>query len=269
MVGNDNFGIYLKKVLAENHIDISGLKSTDKAATTLAFVHLDDKGDRSFSFIRNPGADTLLSIDDVNYSLIDNCRVFHFGSVSMTHKLSRNATLYAAAYARSKNKIVSYDPNYRPALWESKDYAIEQMRAGLKYADIVKVSEDEMELISGCPEIEEGSELLLQKGVALVCVTMGAKGCYYAHKNSRGHMPTYDTNVVDTTGAGDSFMGALLHGLLKDSLDIAELDENQLRRISDYANAAGAMCAAKRGAIPAMPSHDEIQRYQTTIRRLV
>lgn len=268
MVGNDSFGTYLRNVLIENHIDVSGLKFTDEAATTLAFVHLDDKGDRSFSFLRNPGADTLLSIDDVDYSLIDDCRVFHFGSVSMTHESSRNATLNTAAYAKSRNKLVSYDPNFRPALWINKDEAVEQMKAGLRYADIVKVSEEELALISGCPEIEKGSDLLLKKGITLVCVTMGAKGCYYAHKNSSGYMPTYDTNVVDTTGAGDSFMGALLHGLLQENVNIANFNEKQLKKIVDYANAAGAMCTTKRGAIPAIPAHEEIVHCQRTIKKI-
>ncbi len=269
MVGYDQFGDYLKEILRGNAIDISGLRFTNKASTTLAFVHLDENGDRSFSFCRNPGADTLLTIDDIDYSLIDRSRLFHFGSVSMTHEKSRAATLKAAAYARNKGKIVSYDPNFRPALWESTDGAIEQMNTGLQYADIIKVSEEELKLISDCSEIEQGTEWLLRKGILLVCVTLGARGCYYAHKNSRGHLSTYDTKVVDTTGAGDSFMGALLHGLLNEMVNLRDLTGHQLEEIIDYANAAGALCATKRGAIPAIPFHAEIVQCQQSLEKLL
>ncbi len=265
MVGNDQFGIYLKEILEENNISAKSLLLSDKAGTTLAFVHLNEKGDRSFTFYRNPGADTLISPENVNLSLIDQCKLFHFGSVSMTHEPSRAATMKAASYAESKGKIVSYDPNYRPALWSSRQEAIKQMKSGVQYADIIKVSEEELSLISDCAEIEQGAAYLLNKGVLLVSVTLGAKGCYYAHKNANGYLPTYNTKVIDTTGSGDSFMGALLHCVLNEANGLDGLSRTELERILDFANAAGALCATKRGAIPAIPTKEEILRTQGTV----
>ena len=269
MVGNDQFGFFLKEILEKNGVNTVGLKFTDKASTTLAFVHLDGKGDRSFSFCRKPGADTLLSVETLDLSIIDPCKVFHFGSVSMTHEPARTATLQAAAYAKSKGRIVSYDPNYRPALWESRDDAIKSMKAGIPFADIVKVSDEELALVSDCADMRQGAACLLEKGITLVCVTLGAKGCYYAHQSAEGYLPTYDTKVMDTTGSGDAFMGALLHGVLKESHSLLELTKAELEDIVDFANAAGAVCATKRGAIPAIPTIEEILQCQRSVQKFL
>ncbi len=268
MVGDDRFGSYLRDILIQNQIGVDGLKFSGTVNTTLAFVHLDQNGDRSFSFYRKPGADTMFTINDLKFPLIDSCKIFHFGSISMTHEPSRTTTIKAVEYAKAKGKLISYDPNYRPSLWDCPQQAVQQMRAGVAFADVLKVSDEELMLLTECDCIEAGAQKLLESGVQLICVTLGAKGCFYAHRHGTGYVPTYDVKVVDTTGSGDSFTGALLSRLLQGQQDIARLDSPQLEQIMDYANAAGALCAAGRGAIPSIPVNAQILQCQKTIRKL-
>ncbi len=211
-VGKDGFGDFLRQTLVESSIDVSGLVIDEKIPTTLAFVQLDSKGDRSFTFYRNPGADVMLTSAEVNRNLIDDAAIFHFGSVSLTSDPSRTATLEAARYARQQGKLVSFDPNYRPLLWEHPADAVVQMQEGVTLADLLKVSEEEMQLITNESDLARGSQALLEMGPSLVLVSLGAKGAYYRNAVGAGHLPTYDVPTVDTTGAGDAFMGAILTG---------------------------------------------------------
>ncbi len=257
-VGNDRFGHFLKKVLESDGIHVRGLKFSDTVNTTLAFVHLDEKGDRSFSFYRNPGADTTLTGADLELEVIENSKIFHFGSLSMTHEPSRSTTLKAVRYAKEKGCIISYDPNWRPPLWKSDAAAKEGMKAGLQYADILKISEVELAFLTGQTDLEKGSKILFDMGIRLVVITLGPKGCYYRCNAGTGQLATYDIKAADTTGAGDSFLGGLLYHLSRFKGALDTINKQELEKILDFSNATGALCAAEKGAIPAMPSMEQV-----------
>lgn len=260
MVGNDKFGLFLRSVLESNGINTCGLKQTDKAHTTLAFVHLDANGDRSFSFYRNPGADTMLGEEDVDYEIIRNSKIFHFGSVSMTDEPCRRATLSALRFAKENSIAVSYDPNLRPSLWKDIETAKSVIRQGLAFADIIKVSEEELAFITDTGNLEKGSGLLYESGISVVFVTLGDKGCYYRYKGGAGLIKGYKVNAIDTTGAGDAFFGAALSVISGLGLDpIHKMDKESFEEIVRFANAAGALAATRKGAIPAMPDRAAIQ----------
>lgn len=269
-VGNDFFGHFLKDTLDCLGIDSSGLIMDTEVPTTLAFVHLDKKGDRSFSFYRKPGADLMLRIDEVTKTLIDNCHILHFGSVSMTDEPSRSATLQSVKYAKSCDKIISFDPNYRPFLWNNIDTARKQMLTGLALSDIVKVSEEELSLLTNTDDIETGASILAKSGATLILVSCGAHGAYYRLGNLFGRVATFDVKTIDTNGAGDTFLGAVLFKLSGFSLsDIKGLSREALVDILTFANAAGALTTTKNGAIPAMPNLDNIYKCIKKIKTLV
>lgn len=211
MIGNDHFGRLLREMLIKNNVGVEGLKISDQYNTTLAFVHLDNEGDRSFSFYRNPGADMMLQSQDVNYEVIKQANIFHFGSVSMTNEPSRSATLDAAKFAKANNKIVSFDPNYRSVLWPSEEKAKCTIEKGVGLADILKVSEEELFLITGQKDVEKGADSLFNQGIHVVLVTLGRQGCYYQYTGGRGKIAGYSVKTIDTTGAGDAFLGAFLY----------------------------------------------------------
>ncbi len=268
-VGNDMFGEYLKGVLKNEGIDTSGLKLDDDFATSLAFVELDETGNRNFSFYRDPGADTRLTASDENKSLIDTAEMICYGSLMMTAEPSRSAVRELASYARSCGKITVYDPNWRPALWKNQDEGIEMMKALVGFSDIMKLSDEELVLITGENELKAGAEKLLSQGVEMVIVTLGAKGCAVYTRNFGFERPTYDTNVIDTTGSGDSFLGAFLSCILKSGTKIADITEKEAVCYADFANAAGSLCASKKGAIPALPTQGEIDRMKANTALLI
>lgn len=256
MVGNDPFGEYLAQVLKDNGVDTTGLKFTDEARTALAFVSLRADGERSFVFYRHPSADMLMTPDDVEYSLINRAKAFHFGSISLIGEPSRSATLAAAAYALERGALVSYDPNLRRALWSSDEAAREGMMLGFDYASIVKISEDELEFLTG------GDVYALWKQYTrLIVVTMGKDGARaYSRDGTFMLAEAQGVKTVDTTGAGDSFTAALLYKLLtSDNLDILLDDATKLGDILHFANTVGALTTTKRGAIPALPSMDQVE----------
>lgn len=270
MVGKDQFGIFLKDILEGSGIDVSGLKFSEDVNTTLAFVHLDSKGDRSFSFYRNPGADMMISEKDLDFELIKNTKVFHFGSISLTHEPARSATLAAVKFAKDNGTIISYDPNLRPPLWKNLEDAKEKIILGLKYADILKISEEELEFITGSKDLEEGSLILSEMGIKVVLVTLGPKGCFYRYNGGTGRLNTYDTKVIDTTGAGDGFFGGVLYKLSELGLnDIDKLPKAEFEKVIDFGNAVGALATTKKGAIPAMPTIDEVKKCQDSVPKLV
>jgi fructokinase len=262
MVGKDQFGIFLRDVLNNNNVDTAGLVLNNKVNTTLAFVHLNEKGDRSFSFYRNPGADMMISESDINYEVIKNSKIFHYGSLSLTDEPARSATLAALKCAKENELVISYDPNLRPPLWKSLDAAKEMINLGMEFADILKVSEEELEFITGIKDFEEGTQVLLNRGVSLVFVTLGEKGCFYRYKGGTGHVAAFRVNAVDTTGAGDGFLGAVLSKLANKSLaKINEMSKDELEGIIKFGNAVGALATTKKGAIPAMPSMEQIEEF--------
>ena len=256
-VGKDQFGIQLGKVLKAQDIDISGLVYSEEYNTTLAFVHLDEGGDRSFSFYRNGCADVMLEKSEVDYTLLDKTRALHFGSLSFTNEPSRSTVLDIVEYARKKGKLISYDPNYRPALWASEAAAIKGMRTGLEYADIIKVSEEEAVLLTGEDDFYKAAERLYKDGIKLVCVTLGEKGSFYYHKNGHGIVNGYKSKVVDTTGAGDSFFGATMHQILQRN-GLNELTAQDLNEIFSFSNAAASICIENFGGIPSIPSKEDV-----------
>lgn len=269
MVGKDEFGKYLKNVLIDAGIDVSGLKNTNKANTTLAFVHLSPNGDRSFSFYRNPGADAMIRSEDLDYQVINNTKIFHFGSISMTHKEARIATLKAAESARRNGNLISFDPNFRAPLWEGPEKAKEVILIGMELADVVKVSEEELTFLTDTEDLIEGSYKLVEKyGVRLIFVTIDAKGSFFRYGEIAGCLPTYDVKTIDTTGAGDAFFAGILYKIIERGVSVDGISEEEMQSMVDFANAAGALSTTKKGAIPSMPSIDEVYSCMCNAKKL-
>lgn len=267
-LSKDAGGAYLLEIIREHGINTRGIVFTDDK-TTLAMVSLNAEGDRDFSFYRQNTADVNYCPEEVNLDVIRQGRVFHFGSVSMTTEPSRSATLYGARYAREQGVKVSFDPNLRPVLWDDLDQARHWIREGFQVADYVKVSEEELELLTGKTDILEGArELLEAYHFQFLSVTLGAKGCICFANGTYGYEKTYATNCIDTTGSGDAAWGATLSCLVRLGNRVAHLSREDLREIARFANAAGALCASKHGAIYAMPTLEEIQQCMEKIPRL-
>lgn len=265
-IGRDMFGFYLKKVLTENNVDVSGLILDPNYATTIAFVSNSEDGDRDFVFYRSSqtSADLNIRYGEVDRSFIDSCKIFHFGALSLTDEPARTATLNSVEYARMQGKIVTYDPNYRPLLWDNKENAVRTMRIAAGLADIVKVSENELQLLTDCGALIPAAAKLLQAGVKIICITQGAKGCIIATSKGITRFPAYKTKTVDTLGSGDSFFGAFLYKLLGIGKSLDELDSEDIEEMAMFSNACGALCASAQGAIPAMPSKEDIAKLMET-----
>lgn len=250
-VGDDPFGHYLAGVLAQEGLNLDGLRYTDAARTALAFVSLAEAGERSFVFYRHPSADMLLSADGINTAVIDQHEIFHFGSITLIDDPVRSATLYAANYAQSQGKRISYDPNLRLALWPDADSARQQMLAGLDYAHIVKVSDEEVEFMTGGTDITP----LWRDALELIVVTHGKDGVTAYTREQDYTVGGFTVEPVDTTGAGDGFVAGLLTGVLEHGADYGAA----LPEILRFANAVGALATTKRGAIPALPTREQVE----------
>lgn len=258
-VGEDTFGVYLKKELNSQHIDTTGLIFAKDANTTLAFVVLSESGERSFTFCRKPGADTLMNANEIDYEIIAHAKIFHFGSVSLTHDPARTATYEAVSFAKKSGAIISYDPNLRIDLWKDKKEAKEQVLSMMPYADIVKISEEELLFLTGTEELEAGTvQLFNAYGNALILVTLGPLGCFYRKGGTTGCIPGFHVKTVDTNGAGDAFLGGFHYQMLQTDKPFHELDSIDVGRIAGFANAVGALVTTKKGAMPAMPTLSEI-----------
>lgn len=257
-VGADMHGQLLKETLESNGIDTGGMIVDPDVFTTLAFVELKN-GERNFSFARKPGADTKLRPEEINNDIVKNTKIFHFGSLSLTDEPARSATIYAIEEAKKAGAVISYDPNYRAPLWPNADAAMAQMRAVVKYADIMKISDEETMLLTGHEDPKEAAEALLAQGVSCVVVTLGADGALLKTKNIEIQEKGKPCKVVDTTGAGDSFWGGLLSRLAKDDVKPAGLTGEQAREYVRFANAVAGLCVEKRGAIPAMPTLEQVE----------
>ncbi len=256
-VGRDSFGAYLRSCLEENGVDATGLTTDPLRNTTLAVVALDAAGERNFSFYRESSADVNLSAEDIPLSLLADTRFFHFGSVSLTCEPAYSATLYAAKKAKKNGAILSYDPNYRASLWPDKQTAIARMQEPLTLVDVLKVSDEELPLLTGTTDLEAGSAILAAKGIRLVLVTLGAKGSFYWYQGHTGQVPGVPCKIGDTNGAGDTFFGALLSRLAKHS-DLHTLTIFQLEEMLAFANRAASITTSRHGAIPAMPVLEEV-----------
>lgn len=258
-VGKDMHGSFLKEVLVENEISTEGLVEGEDAFTTLAFVALSDSGERSFSFARKPGADTCLTEDEVKKELIKESKVFHIGSLSLSAEPVKSTTLRALELAKEAGCMISYDPNYRAPLWESQEDAIREMRSVIPFVDVMKLSDEETELLTGIAEPEGAAKKLLEQGVSIVAVTLGADGALIATKGGCERVAGYSANIVDTTGAGDSFWGGFLHKLLESDKKLAEITLEEAIEYTRFGNAVASLCVEKRGAIPAMPTLEEVE----------
>lgn len=258
-VGDEPFGQYLREILVAEKIDDIGLVETKEAHTTMAFVHLDTDGERSFHFCRHPGADAKLSFDEVNRELLSSTRIFHFGSISMTAEPAYSATIQAVRVAKSHGAVITYDPNWRPALWRDDTHSRAAMEEGLRLADIVKVSEEELLFLTGIHDLADGAgQILNSYPIALLLVTRGAEGTYYATRTLSGSMGSYPVTAVDTTAAGDGFMGAFIYCLLNLGKPVTEWERIELEGAVAFANAAGAIAATRKGAIVSLAGLDEI-----------
>jgi len=258
-VGEDMFGHLLLNTLKEAGIETRGVVVDPTQFTTLAFVSLDESGNRDFSFARKPGADTCLNAAEIEPDLIDDTRVFHFGTLSLTNDPARNATHRAVAYAKEKGKLITYDPNLRKPLWKNLDEAKAQMLWGLAQADVVKISDEEVEFLFGMNPQEGAAHILSAYGVKLVFVTCGAQGCYYANKKACGMAESLKgIQVVDTTGAGDIFGGSAVYGLLETGAAPQDLDGDALHRIVRFACTAAGLSTTKHGGISSVPAYEKV-----------
>lgn len=262
-VGTDMHGNFLRQVLQENNIDTTALQQDPAVFTTLAFVGLGDGGERTFSFARKPGADTCLKPEELRPESFTDLKVFHFGSLSLTQEPVRSATLRAIQMAKEAGALISYDPNYRAPLWPDQETAMQAMRSVLPQVDLMKLSDEETELLTGYAEPQQALENLRAQGVKIACVTLGGDGAMVACNQGMRRVPGYCAKVVDTTGAGDCFWGGFLGMLLENGLgprSPGDLTLEEVADAADFGNAAASLCVEKRGAIPAMPLRQDIEQ---------
>ena len=261
-VGRDTFGADLRAVLERWGVDTAGLYDTDEALTTQAVVSVAPSGERSFAFYRSPGADTLLTEQEVARAMAGDLRILHFGSVSLTAEPARSATLAAARLGREQGALVSYDPNYRANLWPDQDTAVAWMKKPLPMTDILKISDEELPLLTGTDDPEAGTALLAELGIRLIVVTLGSKGVFFRLGEACGTVPGYKVKVADTNGAGDTFHGALLSRLIgRGEHPLEGLTAEELASMLDFANRAAALTCSRSGAIPAMPTLAEVEAF--------
>lgn len=261
-MSEDPFGEFLYKTLSDKKVDLSGVMRTNEAPTKLAFVNYLPSGARDFVFWGNPSADEIYREVELNNDILDNTKIFHFGSISMICEDSFNATMTAITRAKSKGALISYDPNVRMRLWPNQAEAKDKIVLGLDRADIIKIADGELNLCTGTDDIDEGLEMLTFMGAKIAIVTCGENGLYYKWGNHKGFLPSYKVPTVDTTGAGDAFVSALLFQISKQKLSILEYDEALVRGVLDFASRAGAIVVTKPGAIPSMPTFDDIKNFK-------
>ena len=257
-VGNDFLGAELKARVAELGINTDNLLQDQEIPTTLAFVHKKEDGDREFSFYRNPGADMMLKEEEIDEGSIAQSKIFHFGSLSMTHEGVRNATLKALETAKKNGCIISFDPNLREPLWKGLDEAREQVKTGLSYCNVLKISDNELQWFTGEKDYSDGvARLRKEYDIDLVLVSMGKEGsrAYYSGTVVEAN-PFLQNGTKDMTGAGDTFYGCILHYILEWGLN--DLKVGQLREMLTFANAAASLITTRNGALCVMPTKEEI-----------
>lgn len=258
-VGDDAFGKLLRGTMDDAGIETRGIVTDSTVFTTLAFVTFSPEGDRSFSFARKPGADTRLLFEELDLTLIDEAKIFHFGTLSLTGEPVRTTTRKAVAYAKEKGKIITFDPNLRPPLWSSMEEAKEQILWGLLNADVVKISDEEVEFLWGITdEKEAAAKLLNEYGVKLAMVTLGPKGAYLANEKGGASAACPAVKPIDTTGAGDIFGGSAVSRLLKSGKEPERLEAEELAEIACFACAAASLSTQKTGGIPSIPPEEEV-----------
>ena len=257
-VGADAFGQMLMQAVKEQGIDTDNLVTDEVVHTTLAFVHTEEDGDRSFSFYRNPGADMMLRWDEVKQEILADTKIFHFGTLSMTDEQIENVTKKAVQKAKDKGAVISFDPNLRPPLWKNLEDAKRQMWYGISQCDILKISDDEIEFLTGTADIDKGVEQIMEQShPTLICATMGKHGskAYYNGKSIFCE-PFLREDTIETTGAGDTFMACVLNAVLENGID--SLNDKDLLDMLEFANVASSIITTRKGALKVMPKKQEI-----------
>lgn len=260
-VGRDGFGKQLADVLRETGIATDGLRWDEYVHTTLAVVHTLPGGDRDFSFYRNPGADMMLTEEELPLNMIEDCRIFHFGTLSMTHEGIRKATLKAIDVAKKNGALISFDPNLRPPLWDSLEDAAEQIHVGLGLCDILKIADNEIEFMTGETDFDKGAAILQERypNIKILNVTAGAEGSYSYSCGYKVFVPGFKLGgTIETTGAGDTFCASVLGFVLENG--VKDLTEEQLTQMLRFANAAAYLVTTRKGAIRSMPEKTEVEK---------
>ena len=259
-IGNDMFGDQLEQAVREVGIDTAGLKREPEVNTTLAFVHTKEDGDREFSFYRNPGADMMITENDLEYSMIEGCRIFHYGTLSMTHEICREATRRAIDTAKDAGAILSFDPNLREPLWKSLDEAREQILYGMGQCDVLKISDNEIVWLTGEEDFDAGAAWIRKRfpNITLILVSVGKEGSRAYMGSMRAEVPAFvQEKTIETTGAGDTFCACILNYILEHGLK--ELTEEQLKEMLTFANGAASIVTTRKGALRVMPSKAEVE----------
>lgn len=259
-VGKDSFGEMLKRAVKNSGTDVTNLVMDEKVPTTLAFVHTAPDGDRDFSFYRNPGADMMLEKEEIMEEVIKRGKIFHFGTLSSTHEGVREATRYAIAVAKEHGLLISFDPNLREPLWESLEDARKEIAYGLSQCDILKISDNELEFMTGTTDYTKGVAILKESyQIPLIFVTLGGEGSRAYYKDMIVEAkPFLQKNTIETTGAGDTFEGCALNYILEHGLE--ELSEEELKELLVFANAGASIITTRKGALRAMPQAEEIKK---------
>lgn len=259
-IGNDMFGDQLEQAVREVGIDTAGLKRDPEVNTTLAFVHTKEDGDREFSFYRNPGADMMITENDLEYSMIEGCRIFHYGTLSMTHEICREATRRAIDTAKDAGAVLSFDPNLREPLWKSLDEAREQILYGMGQCDVLKISDNEIVWLTGEEDFDAGAAWIRKRfpNITLILVSVGKEGSRAYMGSMRAEVPAFvQEKTIETTGAGDTFCACILNYILEHGLK--ELTEEQLKEMLTFANGAASIVTTRKGALRVMPSKAEVE----------
>ena len=260
-IGADMQGNFLADTLRREGIDTSNLVQSGEVFTTLAFVALDKQGERQFSFARKPGADTCLSMEEIQPQVLEQCKIFHVGSLSLTDEPAKGASLWSVKKAKSAGALISYDPNYRSSLWKDRETAVQAMREIIPFADLMKVSEEECLLLTEEKDCRKGAERLLEAGPGIVAVTLGGKGVLLAQKEKCERIPGFETFAVDTTGAGDTFWGGFLSRFVDYGKEMECMQWQDWKECAVTGNAMAALCIQKRGGIPSIPDKETVQKF--------
>jgi len=263
-VGDDFCGRFLHETLYDADVDLTNFILDPTHRTQLAFVTVLADGSPDFTFYIERSADMTLAPEELDEEYLAEADVFHFGSITLINEPVRSATLRAIEVAADSGALVSYDPNLRRPLWPDEATAQREITAAIELCDVIKISEVELEFITGTDDLVRGSAEILAKGPELVSVTLGGEGCYFDNGKARGHLPGFRVPVEETTGCGDAFVAATLVGLLEhmqDGREPGDLDEDELSQIFTFANAAGALTATAKGAIPSLPPREEVEEF--------
>ena len=267
-VGKDMHGDFLKETLIRAGINTDNLIQDEKYFTTLAFVSLNENGEREFAFARKPGADTKLCMKEIDPEILENTRVYHVGSLSLTDDPSRTATYEAINIARNSGAVISYDPNYRAALWSDPETAQLRMQSLIPYVDMMKISDEETSLLTPYQDPEEAIQYLLRQGVHLVAVTLGRDGALIGNENGIIKAEGFSSHAVDTTGAGDSFWGGVLCSILSINKPVEKMEWEEIRKCAVLGNAVAGLCVQKRGGIPAIPTKEAVLEFMMLYKKV-